>query len=344
MALYHRFKRQILSRILLTRILILILIVGGSVTVWWFVVRPLSHKAQDLVNSYNTQLPAVLGRTNFLLLGVAGGDHDGADLTDTIIFVSVDTSGKVTMVSIPRDIWVSSLRAKINTAYHYGTDKQPVGGGFVLAKSAVSEVVDQPIQYVAMINFANFEKVIDAMGGVDINVANVLDDYQFPIAGKENDLCDGDPTYACRYEHLHFSVGVQHMNGATALKYVRSRHADGDEGTDFARSKRQEKLLLALKDKLVSGGIFTHPKQLQALYQSVSESITTDFPSNLYPALARLGLKVVKDNTIQSFTLSDPDQLYNPPLSAKYDQQWVLLPKNDDPKVISDFVAGLLSK
>lgn len=344
MALYHRIKRQILSRVLLMRALVLVLIVGGSIAVWWWIIRPISLKAQGLMAAYNTQLPTVAGRTNFLLLGVAGGDHDGADLTDTMIFVSIDQSGKVSMLSIPRDIWVQSLRAKINTAYHYGLEKQPDGGGFVLAKSAVTEVIDQPIQYAALINFANFEKVIDAMGGVDINVDHVLDDSQFPIAGKENDLCGGDLTYACRYEHLHFSVGLQHMDGATALKYVRSRHAEGDEGTDFARSKRQEKLLLALKDKLVSGGILSHPKQLETLYQSISRSITTDFPATSYPALARLGLKVVKTNVIKTHALSEPDQLYNPPLSNKYDQQWVLLPRNDDPKVVFDFVAGLLNK
>lgn len=344
MALYHRFKRQILARVVLLRALVLILIVGGSVGLWWTVVRPLTQKAQGLVDSYNTQLPMVGGRTNFLLLGVAGGTHDGADLTDTIIFLSVRSDGKIDMLSIPRDIWVPSMRAKINTSYHYGSEKQPDGGGFILAKSAVTEIIDQPIQFVAMINFANFEKVIDAVGGVDIKVERTLDDYQFPIAGKENDPCDGDPTYACRYEHLHFSAGLTHMDGATALKYVRSRHAEGDEGTDFARSKRQEKLLLALKDKLISGGILSHPKQLQTLYQDLSGAITTDFPKEMYPALARLGLKIVKANSIESHALIDPDQLYNPPLSSKYDQQWVLLPKNDNPQIIFDFVAGLLSK
>ncbi len=344
MALYHRFKRQFLSHVQVVRIVLLVLIVGGSSALWWFFIRPLSSKTQTIFNSYNTQLPSVSGRTNFLLLGVAGGEHDGADLTDTIIFVSVDSVGKVTLVSVPRDIWIPSMRAKINTAFHYGSEKKSDGGGFQLAKSAVTEAIGQPIQFVAMINFANFEKVIDAMGGIDINVDKAFDDYEFPIPGKENDLCDGDLQYKCRYEHLHFDAGVQHMDGATVLKYVRSRHAEGNEGTDFARSHRQEKLLLALKDKVISGGVFSNPKQLKALYGSLAQAITTDFTPDLYPALVKLGLKVVKTNSINTYTLSVPDHLYNPPISSKFDFQWVLLPKSDNWKVISDFVTELLNK
>ncbi len=344
MALYHRIKRQIMSRVQLVRVGLVLLLVGGSILLWWGVIRPLSKKAHNLVDSYNVQLPAVSGRTNFLLLGLAGGNHDGADLTDTMIFVSIDTNGKVSMLSIPRDIWVPSMRAKINTAYHYGEAKQPDGGGFTLAKAAVTEVIGQPVQFVALINFSNFEKVIDALGGVDINVEQTFDDNEFPITGKEDDLCDGDLEYKCRYEHLHFDAGMTHMNGELALKYVRSRHAIGEEGTDFARSKRQEKLLLALKDKLVSGGILTHPQQLQSLYNSVSESLTMDLTGNYYPALVKLGIKIVKNNQINSATLQIPDQIYHPEISKTYDNQWVLLPKDNDWKIISNFVTELLSR
>jgi len=344
MALYHRIKRQILSHVRLVRVVILLLVVVGLGLVWWWVVRPLSRQTQNIISSYNTQLPTVGGRTNFLLLGMAGGKHDGSDLTDTIIFVSVDSSGVVTMLSIPRDIWVPSKRAKINTGFYYGEQMQPNGGGFILAKSMASEVIDQPIQFAAVINFANFEKVIDAIGGVDINVERTFDDYEFPIAGKENDTCNGDLEYKCRFEHLHFDAGMAHMNGALALKYVRSRHANDEEGTDFARSARQEKLLLALKDKLISGKILSKPKQIQALYASMSSAVATDISPNLYSAFVKLGLKSIKTNVIRSATLQIPDQLYNPPVSAKHDGQWVLLPKSDDWKIIFGFVADLLNK
>jgi LCP family protein required for cell wall assembly len=250
--------------------------------------------------------------------------------------------GDVVLLSVPRDIWVPSLKAKLNSAFHYGEKKRP-GGGFTLAKSAVSETINQPIDFVAMINFANFEKVIDSLGGVDINVEKDLDDAKFPIPGKENDECGGDEEYMCRYEHLHFSAGVQHMDGKTALKYVRSRQAEGDEGTDFARSRRQERLLLAIKEKLLSLGVLTDPNKLSSLYKSVSSSIVTDIANDL-PAIIKLGLKSAKLNDVKSAAISDPDQLYHPSISPLYNNQWVLAPKGDNPQIIFDFVSGLLGK
>jgi LCP family protein required for cell wall assembly len=296
------------------------------------------------LNAYNQPLPAHAGRTNFLLLGVSGGNHDGPELTDTIIFVSVgQEKGDVVMVTIPRDIWVNSMKAKINTAYYYGEQKK-TGGGFILAKSTVSEIIDQPVHYVAMINFANFEKVIDSIGGVDIVVDRTFDDFKYPIPGLENDDCNGDTEYMCRYEHLHFDSGLRHMDGKSALKYVRSRYAEGEEGSDFARSKRQEKLLLAIKDKLMSAGVLSDPVKLKNLYTSLSNSITSDVDSSTIPSLAKLGIKTAKANTIRSAALIDPDHLYNPRPAAIYGNQWVLLPRGNDPKVIFNFVAGELSR
>ncbi len=336
MAFYHRIRRQFLSRVQLVRVLLIASILGLGGLVFW-VVRP-------WVTAYRSELPTVAGRGNLLLFGGAGGEHAGADLTDTMIFVSLDSAGKVSMLSIPRDIWVPSMRAKINTAYHYGEEKQPDKGGFILAKSAVNEIINQPVQFVGLINFADFQKVIDTLGGVDINVERAFDDNEFPIAGLENDLCDGDLEYKCRYEPLHFDAGLQHMNGATALKYVRSRHAEGDEGTDFARGARQEKLLLALKDKLLSKRLLTRPKKIQQLYQELSSAVSTDIPASIYPALVKLAIKAARINVIHSAALSEPDQLYHPPILPKYENQWVLLPRNDQPQMVFDFVADLLSK
>lgn len=344
MRLYHRLKRQVLSRTGLVRVLLGVVILVLAVVIWKVAVSPATRHASNFLGNYNQTLPTQNGRTTFLLLGVAGGDHAGADLTDTIIFVSVDQEGKVTMLSIPRDIWVKSLRAKINTAYHYGEQRQPGTGGFILARAAASEIIGQPVQYTALINFANFEKVIDSLGGVDIMVDRAFDDFEFPIAGREEDLCDGDPEYKCRYEHLHFDAGLKHMDGATALKYVRSRHAEGEEGTDFARSARQEKLLLAIKTKLLSGDLLSRPQQISELYKSLSQSIVTDVDSSMYPALVKLALKINKTNNIDAVSLSQPDQLDNPPITPEYNNEWVLIPKNNDPKVIFDFVAGQLNK
>lgn len=303
-----------------------------------FIIKPAWNLLSGAWQLAQIKLPEAAGRTNFLVLGVGGGSHEGADLTDSMAVVSVKSDPPdVAVISIPRDLWVVSLRAKINSMYHYGEEKQPQGGGFLLAKSAVSEVVGQPIHYAVMIDFSGFEKIIDALGGIDVNVEQVFEDKQFPIAGREQDLCDGDPEYKCRFETVKFDTGIQHMDGKTALKFVRSRHAEGDEGSDFARSKRQEQVVKALRQKVISTEVLSNPTRLSKLYELVQLAVKTDITPDLYPATVKLGLKVYKSG-LRTTVLSEPDLLYNPPLSPLFDHQWVLLPRNDDPKIIADYV------
>lgn len=349
MALYHRtiylrLKRQLLSNVNLVR---LVLVLAGTMfllSAWRLAIKPVGEKVIHAINAYNQVLPSHEGRTNILLLGVAGGDHAGSDLTDTIIFTSIRHSdGKVNLISIPRDVWVDSMKAKINTAYFYGEQKR-MGGGFVLVKAAVSEIIDQPVHFVAMINFTNFENVIDALGGVTIEVERTIDDYFYPIPGRENDLCNGDPEYLCRYEHLHFDAGTVHMDGKTALKYVRSRQSVGDEGNDFARSARQEKLLLALKDQLLSQKTITNIKGLNQLYQSLSSAIESDVTADLYPAFAKLALHVSQNNNIETSAISEPNQLVHPAITNEFNRQWVLIPKDRNPDIVFNFIEDLLHK
>ena len=319
MALYQRFKRQILSKTHLIRVTIVLLLLSGSLALLLLIIKPLSR--------LTTSLPNHAGRTNFLLLGVAGGDHEGKDLTDTVIFASIDANtGDTALISIPRDLWVPSIRAKINTAYHYGEERQPGVGGFLLAKSSLTEAIGQPVDFVVLIDFSGFAKAIDAIGGLDIQVDNSFTDPKFPIPGKETDPCE-----PCRYETISFSKGLQHMDGATALKFVRSRQAAGDEGTDFARSKRQEKLISAFKQK-----ILTSPTKIFKLKQILSEVVVTDISSSFYFPLSKLGLKAVRQ-PIRTFSLSEPT-LIHPPVSASQDYQWVLLANPD----ITKYVDSLL--
>lgn len=268
-------------------------------------------------------------RINILFLGIPGQTHQGEDLTDTLIFFSINhQTGEALMLSLPRDIWVSSLRAKLNTAYHYGEQKKP-GGGLNLAKVVVSEILGQPIHYSVLLDFDGFIKAIDAFGGVEIEVAESFDDYQYPIPGKENDDCDGDPEYRCRYEHLYFEAGLQKMDGERALKYVRSRYAEGDEGSDFARSRRQQRLLLAFKKEAFSFETLRRPGRLLALIRILKDSVKTDIPPGDYLGLAKL----LFNFDSQRFRTEVLDFLVNPPPLAEYDYHWVLVPEKDWPDI-----------
>lgn len=234
-----------------------------------------------IVNSINAQAdtPSVandlknLISFNILLLGYGGGTHDGAYLTDSMMVVHIDPRAqKIFLISIPRDIWIkiptnntNGSYWKINAAYTIGMDDQDypnkqnqfkgVDGGGHLAEYIVSQVTGLPLSYFVGMDFTGFKHTIDTLGGVDIDVEPGFTDPEYPIDGKENDLCghsqsdlpqlEAEATqsavetiFPCRYENLHFNSGLQHMDGERALSYVRSRHSLQD-GTDFGRAKRQ---------------------------------------------------------------------------------------------------------
>lgn len=257
-------------------------------------------------------LPKAKTEYNFLLLGYGGPGHDGPYLTDSMMVAHVDlTKNTISLISLPRDIFVkiptksgADFHMKINAVYQSGmfpkdypdinTAKYP---DVSLVKHVVQVVTGLPIDNYVTIDFAGFEKGIDVLGGVDVNVMKAFDDYEYPIDGKENELCGKESDFAqiekflkpgysqdemnqlfkdkpdletffknitadpkaafpCRYEHLHFDAGVVHMDGKTALKYVRSRHSIQD-GTDFGRAARQQQFVKAVKDKVISLGMLT---------------------------------------------------------------------------------------
>jgi len=262
-------------------------------------------------------------RVNILLLGMAGGIHDGPDLTDTILIVSFEIKKRsISLLSLPRDIWSDALKDKINSAYHYGEAKK-TGGGIVLARAVMEDVTGLPIHYVVTLDFTQFENLIDVVGGVDVNVTNAFTDTEFPIAGKENDECGGDPTYACRYETIQFASGIQLMDGATALKYVRSRHAEGDEGTDFARGRRQQDVILALKEKIMKLQPWFHPSVAKKLLTAADTATDTDMTIGEQLTIGKKALQIsepIQKISIEHLLTVPPTWLYG---------RYVLVPEED---------------
>src|SRR3990167_439953 len=290
---------------------------------------------RSLIFSTDIPLKKYKNRTNIVLLGISGGDHEGSDLTDSILFLSLDWKTFDTiLLSIPRDIWMKSLKAKINTAYHYGEEKKK-GGGLILSKSAIEEIVGVPLHYVWLIDFNGFTKMIDLIGGVDIDVPEKIDDKKYPIKGLEDDFCAGDPTFACRYEHLVLEKGKQHIDGELALKYVRSRGTEGEQGTDFSRGKRQQQVILAFKDKIINMSLWKNQDLLRKMYLAFNDATDTDMKLSEQILFAKYFLNS-KNLNIRHLTLDtgNPEKkeagyLMNPPL-WQYDGAWVLIPKSGD--------------
>jgi polyisoprenyl-teichoic acid--peptidoglycan teichoic acid transferase len=204
-------------------------------------------------------------RINILLMGMGGVGHPGPYLTDTMILVSLKPSqNKISMMSIPRDLSVPIPGygwRKINEANSYGEVKNGEGAKF--ASETVAKVFNQPIHYYVRVDFSGFEKLIDELGGIKIEVDNDFVDTQFPTS----DL---------GYQTVAFKKGLQNMDGQTALNYARSRHGTNGESSDFARSKRQQKVLTAIKDKSFSFTTFMSFRKITAIFNMYKDNISTN--------------------------------------------------------------------
>lgn len=236
---------------------------------------PIIGQVKHLAESSDRELKGEeRDRINILLLGIGGKGHDGGQLTDTIIAASVKPSTKqASMLSIPRDLAVpieGSGYGKINSIAAYAEQSDPGSGGLA-SSQAIGDLLNAPMDYYVRVDFSGFEKVIDQIGGVDVYVDNTLDDYAYPILGNEDNA-----DYYSRYEHLHIDQGWQHMDGSLALKYARSRHGVGGEGSDFARARRQQKILSAVKEKIISANFLLSPTRVSSLISTLHGNISTN--------------------------------------------------------------------
>ncbi len=236
-------------------------------------------------------------RINILILGQGGPGHDGPYLTDTIILASIKPStGKVAFTSIPRDLAVNIPNygvGKINAVNALAEAKKNDSGLGAITKM-VKDIFNQDVHYAIRVDFTAFEEIIDAVGGVSINVDKSFQDSQYPAPNDE-------------YKTVSFTKGVQSMDGETALTYVRSRHGNNGEGSDFARSKRQQKVILALKEKVLSFETLANPIKLNGILESVSKHVLTNMDFADMIALLKLS-KEINTSEISTLTLdSGPD-------------------------------------
>ncbi len=222
---------------------------------------------QAVVPSWTDEQPLT-----FLILGV---DRRGEEVprSDAIIVVNIHpVERRATLISVPRDLYVDIAGhgvMRINQTF--------VRGGAQLTRQAVAAVLGLPVDYVVKLEFDGFERIIDTLGGVEIELAQPLYDPYYP------DDADG-------YKPLLIPAGRQRLNGEQALGYARSRLTDPE--ADFGRIKRQQQLLLALRDQFLTADVLP---RLPALVQQLSDAVTTDFPLTKVPALAQLGMSIPAD-------------------------------------------------
>jgi polyisoprenyl-teichoic acid--peptidoglycan teichoic acid transferase len=295
-------KRKVWKWILI----VLILLIGAGVV---FGTNILSKANQIFTNKQNifTRFGRLIiaddkplqgeeqGKVNILLLGMGGPGHEGPLLTDTMIVASINVkTNEVALVSIPRDFMVrleGKGFSKINAAYAYaeGGDE---GAGGPAAIAVAEQVTGLDIPYFASVDFKGFVKAVDTVGGLDVTVERTFTDAEYP-------------NYNNGYiPPITFNKGQHHFGGEDALIFARSRHGNNGEGSDFARSERQKKIMLAFKDEINQLNV-TNLNTLNKLLGDFTENFRTNMEPFELLRLSSLGGKINGDNV---FSLSlDPD-------------------------------------
>jgi LCP family protein required for cell wall assembly len=246
-------------------------------------------------------------RLNILLIGA--DEQEGGHNTDTLIVVSIDpVSKQVAMFSLPRDmvdiplppgparsVMGTTYPSKINSLFvrvrnradlFPGTSRTR---GYNALKAVLGNLYGLDVKYFVEVNFNGFIKVVNALGGVTINVQSPLIDEDYP--GPHGRI------------RVYVPSGVQHMTGEQALIYARSRHGKFGRGSnDYDRGQRQQRILLSLREQL---NISTVLPRINDLASAMSQAVRTDIPRDLLPQL--LGLAdSVDTKTIRSYVFAPP--------------------------------------
>lgn len=200
--------------------------------------------------------------------------------SDTMMLVTLDPlTMQAGMLSIPRDLWVEIPGFgfnRINTAYMFGESSNVPGGGPGLAIQTVEDLIGVPIQYYAVVDFSTFERLIDEIGGIDVQVEQRI--RLSPIGG----------------EGFWLEPGLQHLDGASALSYARVRKGAGD---DFGRAARQQQVIMAIMDRVISLDLL--PSLVAGaprLYQEIASGLRTNLSLEQMVSLAWLAIQVPQEN------------------------------------------------
>lgn len=305
----------------------------------WIDSIPIIGQVKFLAESADRELKGEdRDRINILLLGVGGKNHDGGQLSDTIMIASYKpTTKQLGLFSIPRDLAVPIENMgwrKINSINAFAESREPGSGGLASSQS-IGHLLNAPIDYYIRVDFDGFEKIIDDVGGVDVLVERTLDDYSYPIRGREE-----DPNYYSRFEHLHVDAGWQHMDGELALKFARSRHGVGGEGTDFARARRQQKILEAVREKILSANTLLNPAKVTSIINDLNSNISTNL--KIWEIVKLFGLikNIESDSIINQVLDNSPSGLLVD--SVGDNGAYILSPRSGDFSEITYLFANLL--
>lgn len=298
----------------------------GQASVW--------EQVTHLIASGNRQLNGGENdRINVLLMGIGGQGHEGPLLTDSLLLVSIQPStGRAALISIPRDLFIpypDGFWRKINEVYNEGEATEPGNGGAVATRT-VSKVLGVDIPYFAVADFGGFKRIVDQLGGVHITIDQSFADPSYPKDDESG------------YKTVTFEAGGQWLNGTDALAYARSRHGTNGEGSDFARAKRQQKLLLAIKDRILSSNVLFNPITINNLVGEFGANIRTNIESWELFAFADLARHVNTEQITRTAISADPDGVLAEGTSNA--GAYILSPRGGDFNLIHQMVRNVFGQ
>jgi len=267
-------------KIILITLLVLALLAGGGLLAGGLYYRSVEGSI-DRVDAFQ-DVPAesrpekvVAGAKNLLILGSDTRDPDNTSgsRSDTIILAHLPKGRQsAQLISIPRDTWVyipkskdgqhGGREAKINAAFAWG--------GIPLTVQTVEKYTGVRIDNVALVDFAGFAEIVDALGGVDIDVEQAFTSTHSLLPGGRRE----------------FKAGKQTMDGAMALDYARERYAFADG--DFARIRHQQQVIKAILDKAVSGGTLANPARLNSFLRATADAVAVDETFGIFDTATEL--------------------------------------------------------
>lgn len=356
---------------------LVLFMIAGTVFAWkaGFVLNKISQGNANIFKSIVKSLPGVEdtlkgeeeGKINILLLAMRGENVAGGGLlADTIMVLSIhpkqgeNDSARASLVSIPRDFYVTvpgkSEQRKINAIYALGEERERGKGGMEDMRTVVSEITGLEIPYAATINFQGFTDLVNALGGIDVTLAEpFIESMQF----HEPQVCDPHvytvPTKPLQYQYKYHTrkdgtryvaaqyplcynsseecggnftlpKGVNHLDGTKALCYVRSRYAT----SDFDRARRQQQVIQEIKTKALSVGTLTDFSKISAMLDSLGNNASTNLEAwemkRLFELYTQIG-----DVKITQKVLEDSEEglLYNPK-GTDASVGYILLPRGEN--------------
>jgi len=336
------FSNSLVTTALISLATVLVL-VAVSVTIWMgFAVSQATHILeqsgftwQGIAESVKTgvqQAPQVdvFGHKNVLILGLDTLESrpGSKPLTDTILLASYNVhTNSISLVSLPRDLWSDSSQVKINALYAEAIDLGTNPEFFVT--NEIEQLTGLSIHHTVVLTLDTVAQLVDTIGGVPITIDQPFTDPLFPRSDVDVTVVR-DP--AQLYETITFEQGAQVLDGNTAVKFARSRHATGSEGSDLARAARQQKLVEAVVRKLLTPEIFTQPKVLEHLVQLYSAKFAQTLPLSELLSVAKVAVTSDKPVVITRGNVSifpdERDGVIEHPPEYLYSGQWVFVVKD----------------